>query len=132
MNTLFSQLTTTFLLNSARKIVGNCSSFTTCSNLPWKSNLIIYPVSIKPLKLGLPTLPKFGGIQSCYYSTKKGSTRKRKPKVEPGMKDEKDAFFVVRKGDVVGVYKSLSDCQSQVGSSVLFSLTQNLITPSYT
>ncbi|XP_027150888.1 uncharacterized protein LOC113751184 isoform X2 [Coffea eugenioides] len=34
------------------------------------------------------------------------------------LKDEKDAFFVVRKGDIIGVYKSLSDCQAQVGSSV--------------
>ncbi|XP_023644864.1 uncharacterized protein LOC17898345 isoform X3 [Capsella rubella] len=31
---------------------------------------------------------------------------------------EKDAFFVVRKGDVIGIYKDLSDCQAQVGSSV--------------
>lgn len=29
-----------------------------------------------------------------------------------------DAFYVVRKGDIIGVYKSLSDCQAQTGSSV--------------
>ncbi|KDP45401.1 hypothetical protein JCGZ_09650 [Jatropha curcas] len=34
------------------------------------------------------------------------------------MEDEKDAFYVVRKGDIVGIYKSLSDCQAQAGSSV--------------
>lgn len=34
------------------------------------------------------------------------------------MEDEKNAFYVVRKGDVVGVYTSLSDCQAQAGSSV--------------
>ncbi|XP_048128410.1 uncharacterized protein LOC115757496 isoform X2 [Rhodamnia argentea] len=34
------------------------------------------------------------------------------------MEEEKNAFYVVRKGDVVGVYKSLSDCQAQAGSSV--------------
>ncbi|XP_071711234.1 uncharacterized protein [Rutidosis leptorrhynchoides] len=28
------------------------------------------------------------------------------------MEDEKDAYYVVRKGDIVGVYKSLNDCQS--------------------
>ncbi|KAK9067273.1 hypothetical protein SSX86_014599 [Deinandra increscens subsp. villosa] len=28
------------------------------------------------------------------------------------MEDEKDAFYVVRKGDIVGVYRSLIDCQS--------------------
>lgn len=31
-----------------------------------------------------------------------------------------DAFYVVRKGDIIGVYKSLSDCQAQTGSSVIF------------
>ncbi|KAJ0099285.1 hypothetical protein Patl1_22021 [Pistacia atlantica] len=34
------------------------------------------------------------------------------------MGDEKDAFYVVRKGDIVGIYKSLSDCQLQAGLSV--------------
>ncbi|RZC79769.1 hypothetical protein C5167_042345 [Papaver somniferum] len=34
------------------------------------------------------------------------------------MEEEKDAFYVVRKGDIVGIYKSLSDCQAQVGNSV--------------
>lgn len=35
------------------------------------------------------------------------------------MDHENDAFFVVRKGDVVGVYKNFADCQAQVGSSVI-------------
>ncbi|XP_031496873.1 uncharacterized protein LOC116262010 isoform X2 [Nymphaea colorata] len=30
------------------------------------------------------------------------------------MEEEKDAFYVVRKGDTVGVYKSLKDCQGQL------------------
>ncbi|CAH8340475.1 unnamed protein product [Eruca vesicaria subsp. sativa] len=34
------------------------------------------------------------------------------------MGDEKDAFYVVRKGDIVGVYRSLSECQQQAASSV--------------
>ncbi|KAF3952207.1 hypothetical protein CMV_022217 [Castanea mollissima] len=34
------------------------------------------------------------------------------------MAEEKDAFYVVRKGDIVGIYNSLSDCQAQSGSSV--------------
>ncbi|XP_042969782.1 uncharacterized protein LOC122302545 isoform X2 [Carya illinoinensis] len=33
------------------------------------------------------------------------------------MEEEKDAFYVVRKGDIVGIYKTLSDCQAQAGSS---------------
>ncbi|KAI8017705.1 Uncharacterized protein Mb2253c [Camellia lanceoleosa] len=34
------------------------------------------------------------------------------------MEDEKNAFYVVKKGDIVGVYKSLNDCQALLGSSV--------------
>ncbi|EPS70565.1 hypothetical protein M569_04195, partial [Genlisea aurea] len=34
------------------------------------------------------------------------------------MKEDKEAFFVVRKGDLIGVYKSLNDCQAQVGTSI--------------
>ncbi|XP_062108029.1 uncharacterized protein LOC133818931 isoform X2 [Humulus lupulus] len=34
------------------------------------------------------------------------------------MEQEKDAFYVVRKGDVIGVYRNLNDCQAQVGSSI--------------
>lgn len=34
------------------------------------------------------------------------------------MAEERDAFYVVRKGDMIGVYKSLSDCQAPAGSSV--------------
>ncbi|KAK6116493.1 hypothetical protein DH2020_049786 [Rehmannia glutinosa] len=56
----------------------------------------------------------------CYSSKKssEGSSRKRKVDTKPIMKDDKEAFFVVRKGDLVGVYKSLSDCQAQVGTSI--------------
>ncbi|XP_057950368.1 uncharacterized protein LOC131145236 isoform X1 [Malania oleifera] len=56
----------------------------------------------------------------CYSSKKssKSTSRSRKSDPKPVIKDEKAEFFVVRKGDVVGVYKSLSDCQAQVGSSI--------------
>ncbi|XP_022011689.1 uncharacterized protein LOC110911391 isoform X1 [Helianthus annuus] len=61
---------------------------------------------------------------SCCYSTRKGAgggKSKRKSsdsKSEKMLGEEKNAFFVVRKGDLVGVYKNLNDCQAQVGSSV--------------
>nr|KJB31311.1 hypothetical protein B456_005G185700 [Gossypium raimondii] len=52
-------------------------------------------------------------------STKKASrTKKVHPEQPPVMENEKDAFFVVRKGDTVGVFKSFADCQAQVGSSI--------------
>ncbi|XP_070661353.1 uncharacterized protein [Malus domestica] len=34
------------------------------------------------------------------------------------MAEEGDAFYVVRKGDVIGIYKNFTDCQNQAGSSV--------------
>ncbi|CAM8976584.1 unnamed protein product [Rhodiola kirilowii] len=34
------------------------------------------------------------------------------------MADEKDEFFVVRKGDLIGVFNNLNDCQAQVGSTI--------------
>ncbi|CAM8975117.1 unnamed protein product [Rhodiola kirilowii] len=34
------------------------------------------------------------------------------------MWDEKDEFFVVRKGDLIGVFNNLNDCQAQVGSTI--------------
>ncbi|KAB1207936.1 hypothetical protein CJ030_MR7G006054 [Morella rubra] len=56
----------------------------------------------------------------CYSSQRgsKSASRSRKLDPEPDMEQEKDAFFVVRKGDIVGVYKSFTDCQAQVGSSI--------------
>lgn len=34
------------------------------------------------------------------------------------MEEEKDAVYIVRKGDVIAIYKSLSECQAQTGTSV--------------
>ncbi|KAL4362733.1 hypothetical protein GQ457_04G006810 [Hibiscus cannabinus] len=49
---------------------------------------------------------------------KKASRTKKVDTVQPVMESEKDEFFVVRKGDVVGVFKSFAECQAQVGSSI--------------
>lgn len=35
------------------------------------------------------------------------------------MENENDAFYVVKKGGIVGVYKNLTDCQALLGSSVV-------------
>ncbi|XP_011025666.1 PREDICTED: uncharacterized protein LOC105126491 [Populus euphratica] len=59
----------------------------------------------------------------CYSSRKpslKASIRKKKDSQPTTVMDhEKDAFFVVRKGDVVGVYKNFADCEAQLGTSIL-------------
>ncbi|XP_024027105.1 uncharacterized protein LOC21394306 isoform X2 [Morus notabilis] len=86
-------------------------------------------ISYKPRITALTqnsALTRFGG--SRLYSRKAGKSSesappsRRKSKAEPAMErekeKEKEAFYVVRKGDVVGVYRSLNDCQAQVGSSI--------------
>ncbi|XP_055805200.1 uncharacterized protein LOC129874011 isoform X2 [Solanum dulcamara] len=45
------------------------------------------------------------------------------------MGDEKDAFYVVRKGDVIGVYKNLSDLQALLRTSVCFPLPSKVGEP---
>ncbi|PKI56218.1 hypothetical protein CRG98_023413 [Punica granatum] len=60
----------------------------------------------------------------CYSSKSKKSKKTTSSKLKSSSPEaeaaprEKDAFFVVRKGDVVGVYRSFRDCQAQVGSSI--------------
>lgn len=64
----------------------------------------------------------------CFSARRARSSSQPKPKPEPPvveegnpeppMVEEKNAFYVVRKGDVIGIYRSLSDCQAQVSSSV--------------
>ncbi|KAI3991699.1 hypothetical protein MKX01_038097 [Papaver californicum] len=56
------------------------------------------------------------GVQHYSSAVRKSSSRKSKKLGPEAVVVEKDAFYVVRKGDVVGVYKSLIDCQAQVGS----------------
>ena len=92
------------------------SSLYGCTNSSWKINLEY--TGLRAIYLE-PVLTRFH--VRC-YSSRRGSKSKsplRKLDSEPVMEQEKDAFFVVRKGDIVGVYKSLNDCQAQVGSSVI-------------
>lgn len=113
-----SSYTATIVGRTARFIAANRSSSSSSSSI-----------------LSFPRKSAFSGVSSCHselflnrfhfrcYSARKGrkTASSRLPKVEPEavMEQEKDAFYVVRKGDIVGVYNSLSDSQAQVGSSVI-------------
>ncbi|KAG5520979.1 hypothetical protein RHGRI_033513 [Rhododendron griersonianum] len=81
----------------------------------WKTRLNYVGIKTVNLELLLTRLRA-----QCYSTGKGGGSKSRLKKLDPipVMEQEKDAFFVVRKGDIVGVYKSLSDCQAQVGSSI--------------
>ncbi|KAH0451433.1 hypothetical protein IEQ34_018732 [Dendrobium chrysotoxum] len=50
----------------------------------------------------------------CFSPQESQTSGIAKENLKPPMDDESDAFYVVRKGDIIGVYKSLSDCQAQV------------------
>uniref|UniRef100_A0A803MBW5 RNase H type-1 domain-containing protein n=1 Tax=Chenopodium quinoa TaxID=63459 RepID=A0A803MBW5_CHEQI len=122
MNSLLSHITASILLKSARSILGTTSS-TFCgscssSNLSLKRSFNHPLVNSICLSSSSSVFSRFGAIH-CYSSKRKSPTkRKSKPEPEPVVEDgkemEKDAFFVVRKGDVVGVYKTLSECQAQI------------------
>ncbi|KAF5190233.1 Rnase h family protein [Thalictrum thalictroides] len=105
------------------------STFSTSTYLPsslspslWKRRICV--AGVKPIRLCF-TLSRF---RVHYYSTtaapgsvagrKRSKKKKLDPELSTAMEEEKDAFYVVRKGDIVGVHKSLSDCQAQVGTSV--------------
>ncbi|XP_050203677.1 uncharacterized protein LOC126653784 [Mercurialis annua] len=84
-------------------------------------------VNFKLLNSDFSKLKLADNLHFRCYSTKKTTTprlkvsRKKKsdsPASTMEQDKENDAFFVVRKGDVVGVYKSFTDCQAQAGSSV--------------
>ena len=88
-------------------------SFHGSSNCLWARKLEYSPITTANLQFVLT---------KC-FSTKrarKSASKLQKLEPEPVMEPEKNAFFVVRKGDVVGIYNSLTDCQAQVGSSVIF------------
>ncbi|XP_020274700.1 uncharacterized protein LOC109849302 isoform X3 [Asparagus officinalis] len=54
----------------------------------------------------------------CFATRRARGSRSLKEESQPPMGEDNNAFYLVRKGDVVGIYKSLSDCQAQVSSSV--------------
>ncbi|XP_010460181.1 PREDICTED: uncharacterized protein LOC104741100 [Camelina sativa] len=88
------------------------SSYVT-SQIPWNQCFFHTP-SKSCLK------PAFGLSKVHFFSSrsKSGKSKMSSSTVVSVADKEKDAFFVVRKGDVIGIYKDLSDCQAQVGSSV--------------
>ncbi|XP_048229968.1 uncharacterized protein LOC8280792 isoform X2 [Ricinus communis] len=106
----------------SRSVSHQCYCYSTSTCTPLRNRSFERPVSFDSVKFNLQFVFRF---RAQCYSTKKGSAKvSRERKLDPTesatapMEQEKDAFFVVRKGDVVGVYKSFTDCQAQIGSSV--------------
>ncbi|PKU85684.1 hypothetical protein MA16_Dca003425 [Dendrobium catenatum] len=89
------------------------SSFSGLSIVTWKRS--IWHTGIRVI--GLDSCLTGFRIK-CLSARRSRISRSSKVNLKPIMADESDAFYVVRKGDIVGIYKSLSDCQAQVSSSV--------------
>ncbi|CAN6682734.1 unnamed protein product [Malus baccata var. baccata] len=92
-----------------------------CGPSSWKRRLDLC-AGIKPISISAVTTfgiqPYSSARSSSGSKTTPSRSRQRKADSEPVMEPEKEGFYVVRKGDVVGVYRSFSDCQAQLGSSI--------------
>lgn len=97
-----------------------------CYAPSWKTNF--EHASVKTIDLEFLLTRLHVHCYSSGRSTGRKTSQRRKldSEPEPVMDKEKDAFFVVRKGDIVGIYKSLADCQAQVGSSVIIYPSVNI------
>ncbi|KAJ8563085.1 hypothetical protein K7X08_031537 [Anisodus acutangulus] len=113
MNILFNACSAAILTRTSSRAVK--SSIGAFSALSWKTG--VGHTATRKVDLDLV----FKRICVCCYSSKRftgDSSSSQNSDPTPKMKEDRDGFFVVRKGDLVGVYKNLSDCQTQVGSSI--------------
>nr|GMD33378.1 uncharacterized protein LOC109166315 [Ipomoea batatas] len=118
MNSLFHACTVAAAFSKTTCLVGR-SSICKFSAFPWKASVNHAGIRSSNLNLYLKSVC-IRLYSSKESQGKKSRSRKSKPAPAstPVMKEERDGFFVVRKGDLIGVYKNLSDCQTQVGSSI--------------
>ncbi|XP_006363529.1 uncharacterized protein [Solanum tuberosum] len=113
MNILFNACSAAIFTRTSRRAVK--SSIGAFSALSWKTGVGFTATRKVDFDLF------FKQICVRCYSSKKfrvESSSSQKSDLTPQMKEDRDGFFVVRKGNLVGVYKNLSDCQTQVGSSI--------------
>lgn len=115
MNCLFHAYSATLLSRSSHFVYK--SSACGFSTITFKRSEY---AALKSVNLDL-LLTRFG--VRCYATRRAKLSKSVTERVELKtkaviMKEENNSFFVVRKGDLVGVYKNFSDCQAQVGSSV--------------
>ncbi|CAM8878479.1 unnamed protein product [Rhodiola kirilowii] len=110
MSCLFRASSAIFLRTTqslSKTTLHNCCSFS-----PWKQTFI---------NAGVRTtndLEYVWGFRIRSYSSRRKKTGSAKMGSNALMEAEKDEFFVVRKGDLIGVFNNLNDCQAQVGSTI--------------
>jgi len=88
-------------------VIWSCSSCLrgSISRSMWRRH---YPL-LSPRSPALPPIHFFS-------SSPRRSTKRSAAKAP--MDSAREPFYVVRKGGVIGIYKTLNDCQAQVGNSV--------------
>lgn len=79
-------------------------------------HLVLRPPAPPPIGLALERFFSASSRRSAKRSAA-AAKQSSQPPPPPSM-DGGEPFYVVRKGDVIGIYKSLSDCQAQVSNSV--------------
>nr|GMD97024.1 uncharacterized protein LOC109154812 [Ipomoea batatas] len=102
-------------------IVSKTSSICRFSALPWKvsfSQAGIRRVYLNSFleRVYVRSYSSKKSSRNCSWSQKSDHAMASTPALITE-DDDTNAFFVVRKGDLVGIYRRFSDCQSQVGSS---------------
>ncbi|KAM3303988.1 putative protein isoform X1 [Capsicum chacoense] len=112
MNSLFHACSTAILTRTSHLVVKR--PICVFPSLSWKTNFCHARIR----KVDANSYLNRAYVR-CYSSKKHSgdSSQSQNSDSAPAMKEE-SGFFVVRKGDLVGVYKNLSDCQTQVGSSI--------------
>nr|GLL49881.1 uncharacterized protein LOC109154812 [Ipomoea trifida] len=103
-------------------IVSKTSSICRFSALPWKvsfSQAGIRRVYLNSFleRVYVRSYSSKKSSRNCSWSQKSDHAMASTPALITE-DDDTNAFFVVRKGDLVGIYRRFSDCQSQVGSSI--------------
>uniref|UniRef100_A0A0E0EIL8 RNase H type-1 domain-containing protein n=1 Tax=Oryza meridionalis TaxID=40149 RepID=A0A0E0EIL8_9ORYZ len=78
-------------------------------------HLVLRPPAPPPIGLALE---RFFSASSRRSAKRSAAAKQSSQPPPPPPMDGGEPFYVVRKGDVIGIYKSLSECQAQVSNSV--------------
>lgn len=92
-------------------VIQGCSSFLRgllISRAAWRRHNPLFSALRPPVPLPPPTR----------FSSSRRSTKRSAAKTPMDSAAAGEPFYVVRKGDVIGIYKTLSECQAQVSNSV--------------
>ncbi|XP_047054623.1 uncharacterized protein LOC124660830 [Lolium rigidum] len=95
-----------------RRAVAGTPSLTGGSHQKQKDNLRYLPLPLRP-----PAPPNALGLAERLFSSS-STKRSTKKDIPVDSTSGGDPFYVVCKGDLIGIYKNLPDCQAQVSNSV--------------